>query len=68
VLHKSPCSVLIARPDDYEGRDKSPVVGPSPEEGHKAFRPHPPRYHSSVVFSSYDANLFPTGISRKTVH
>jgi len=68
VLHKSPCSVLIARPDDYEGRDKSPAVGPSPEEGHRAFRPHPPRYHSSVVFTSYDANVFPTGVSRKTVH
>jgi nucleotide-binding universal stress UspA family protein len=68
VLHRSPCSVFIARPADFEGRDRSPAIEPSPEAGHRPFRPHPPRYHSSVTFSSYDANLIPTGISRKTVH
>lgn len=68
VLHKAPCSVLIARPDDFEGRQKTPPIEPSPEAGHHAYRPHPPRYHSSVVFSSYDASLFPTGVSRKDVH
>jgi universal stress protein A len=68
VLHKSPCSVLIARADDFEGRAKTPSIAPSPEAGHHAYRPHPPRYHSSVVFSGYDAALFPTGVSRKDVH
>jgi nucleotide-binding universal stress UspA family protein len=67
VLHHAPCSVLIARPTDYAERDKSPTIEPTPEQGHRPFRPHPPRYHSSVVFSSYDANLFPTGVSRQTV-
>ena len=55
VLHKSPCSVLIARPDDFEGRAKTPEIAAPPEPNHKAFRPHPPRYHSSVSFGSYDA-------------
>jgi nucleotide-binding universal stress UspA family protein len=54
VLHLSPCSVFIARPPDFENRFKSPAIEPSPEAGHHAYRPHPPRYHSSVVFSSYD--------------
>jgi len=68
VLHKAPCAVLIARTPDFEGRTKSPAIVPAAEEGHKPFRPHPQRYHSSVVFSSYDASLFPTGVSRKSVH
>ena len=62
VLHRSPCSVLIARPADFDGRTKSPTIAPSPEQGHKPFRPHPPRYHSSVVFGSYDASVSPTGV------
>jgi nucleotide-binding universal stress UspA family protein len=68
VLHMAPCSVLIARPDDFEGRAKTPSIAPSPSPEHKPYRPHPPRYHSSVVFSGYDAALFPTGVSRKDVH
>ncbi len=68
ALHESPCAVLIARAPDFEGRARSPSIGPSPEEGHKAFRPHAPRHHSSVEFSSYDSNLIPTGVPRKTVH
>ena len=67
VLHKSPCGVLIACPDDFEGRAKTPEVAPA-SGGPHSFRPHAPRYHSSVVFSGYDAALFPTGISRKDVH
>ncbi len=68
VLHNAPCAVLIARTPNFDGRVKSPVIGKAPEAGHKPFRPHPQRYHSSVVFSSYDANLIPTGVSRKSVH
>jgi len=68
VLHKSPCSVLVARPADFEGRAKTPVIAPSPEAGHKPFRPHPPRYHSSVDFGSYDTEVIPTGVSREDVH
>jgi nucleotide-binding universal stress UspA family protein len=67
VLHRSPCAVLIARTVDFDGRAKTPEVAPAPDASHKPFHPHAPRYHSSVVFSGYDANLFPTGISRKDV-
>lgn len=56
ALHRSPCAVLIARRPDFEGRAKSPAIAPSPEQGHKPFRPHPPRYHSSVEFGAYDGS------------
>ncbi len=54
VLHKSPCSVFIARRDDFDGRAKTPPIAAPPEPGHKPYRPHPPRYHSSVAFNSFD--------------
>jgi nucleotide-binding universal stress UspA family protein len=67
VLRNAPCGVLVARPKDASGYTKSPSIAPPPEEGHKPFHPHASRRRSNVVFSSYNANLFPTGISRSSV-
>ncbi len=61
ALHHAPCAVLIARATDFDGRTKSPSIAPPPEPGHKPFHPHAQRYHSSVVFSTFDASLNPTG-------
>lgn len=67
VLHRAPCSVLIAQTTSFEGFAKSPTIAPAPEPGHKAYRPHGSATRSSVTFSSYNANLFPTGGSRSTI-
>jgi len=67
VLHRAPCSVLIAQTTSYEGFAKSPAIGPAPEPGHKAYRPHASGARSSVTFSSYDSNIYPTGASRTSI-
>ena len=67
VLHRAPCSVLIAQTTNFEGFAKSPAIASAPEAGHKAYRPHASGARSSVVFSSYNASLFPTGASRDTI-
>jgi nucleotide-binding universal stress UspA family protein len=68
VLHKAPCSVLIARGSDYADLTKSPSLAPAPEPGHRPYRPHPSSVRSSIVFSSYDSAIYPTGASRKSIH
>jgi len=68
VLHRAPCSVLIARADEYDRKSKSPSIAPAPEPGHTPYRPHPSGARQSVTFSSYNSSLFPTGISRGKVH
>lgn len=67
VLHRAPCSVLIAQTTSYDGFAKSPAIGPAPEPGHKAYRPHASSARSSVTFSSYDSSIYPTGTSRSTI-
>jgi nucleotide-binding universal stress UspA family protein len=67
VLHRAPCSVLIAQTTSYDGFAKSPAIAPAPEPGHKAYRPHPSGARSSVSFSSYDSAIYPTGTSRSTI-
>lgn len=67
VLRHAPCGVLVARPKDASGYEKSPSITPPPEEGHKPYHPHASRRRSNVVFSSYNSSLFPTGISRGDV-
>ena len=67
VLHRAPCSVLIAQTTSYDGFSKSPAIAPAPEPGHKAYRPHASGARSSVVFSSYDTSIYPTGASRSSI-
>lgn len=67
VFRTAPCSVLVARHADYEGLEKTPDVQPPLAEGQAAMLPVRPFRHRSRPFSNYNANLFPTGISRKQV-
>lgn len=67
VLHRAPCSVLIAQTPHFEGFNKSPVIAPAPEPGHKPYLPHASGARSSVVFSTYDSSIYPTGASRSTI-
>lgn len=67
VLHRAPCSVLIAQKTNFDGFAKTPTIAPAPEAGHKAFRPHSVGIRSSVVFSTYDSAIYPTGTSRTTI-
>lgn len=67
VLHRAPCSVLVAQKTSFDGFAKSPAIAPAPEAGHKAYRPHASGARSSVVFSSYDSSIYPTGTSRGSI-
>jgi nucleotide-binding universal stress UspA family protein len=68
VFRNAPCSVLVARATDFSGIEKTPDVEPPLAEGQAPMRPagRLVRYRSQP-FSVYNANLFPTGISRKAV-
>jgi nucleotide-binding universal stress UspA family protein len=68
VFRKAPCSVLVARAAEYAGRARSPSVAPPLEEGQAPMiRATGLVRYRSVPFSTYNANLFPTGIPRKQV-
>jgi nucleotide-binding universal stress UspA family protein len=67
VFKKAPCSVLVARKADYAGTEKTPEVEPPLAPGERPMiRANTFRYRSRP-FSTYNANLFPTGIPRNQV-
>ena len=68
VFRSAPCSVLVARPADYAGTEKSASIDAPLAAGQSPMiRAAAPVRYRSLPFSSYNANLFPTGIPRKTV-
>lgn len=68
VFRKAPCSVLVARHADYTGLEKAPEIEPALAEGAPSMMPVKPFRYRSRPFSTYSANLFPTGIPRKQVY
>jgi nucleotide-binding universal stress UspA family protein len=68
VFRTAPCSVLVARPKDYSGMDKSPQVAPGGGENHHFHHGHTYHYHRAIPFTAYDNAISPTGISRGDVH
>lgn len=68
VFRMAPCSVLVARPKDYGGLEKSPVIAPpKPGQQHHHVHGHTYHYHRAIPFSSYNSSIYPTGISRGDV-
>ena len=68
VFKRAPCSVLVARSSHFEGLEKTPVVEPPLAEGQQPMiRAGRLVRYRSLPFSSYNANLFPTGIPRRQV-
>jgi hypothetical protein len=70
VFRQARCSVLVARPSDYEGTEKTLAIMPAAEAtGAEArpIRPSPVVRYRSRPFSTYDANIIPTGIPRDQV-
>ena len=61
VTKRAPCSVLVARPADFTGTQKSPTITPAPEPGHKGFHPHPAG-RRSVDFVSFTSGMYSTGV------
>lgn len=68
VFKRAPCSVLVARPVDYSGLEKTPEIAAPPAPGQAStLRPHAVVRYRSTPFSTYNANLFPNGIPREQV-
>lgn len=69
VMKRAPCSVLVVRDADYEGLEKSAVIEPPLEAGQPAMTtsPSPPVRRRERRFSTYSANVVPTGIPRREV-
>jgi nucleotide-binding universal stress UspA family protein len=70
VFRRAPCSVLVARASDHaarEAREKTPSIAPPATAGERPFIPGPVVRYRSRPFSTYNANLFPTGIPRGQV-
>ncbi len=68
VFRRARCSVLVARTPDWTAAEKTPAIEPPLAEGQSPMmRTMPPVRYRSVPFSTYNANLFPTGIPRKQV-
>lgn len=68
VFRTAPCSVLVARPKDYSGIEKSPSLAPPGGTQHHLTHGHTYHYHRAIPFTSYDSSIIPTGISRSDVH
>ncbi len=67
IFRRAPCSVLVARSADYAGLEKTPTIDPPLAPGQSPMRSPTVIRYRSVPFSTYNANLFPTGIPRKQV-
>jgi len=68
VSRSAPCTVVIARDSDYDGREKTAAIEAAPANGEPAsIVPSAPVRSRRKRFSFYDANIVPTGIPRGAV-
>jgi nucleotide-binding universal stress UspA family protein len=71
LLEDAPCSVLIARPFDYEGRPRSPNIEP-PRSVRGPTNLQAPRgsysYRRDIPLHVHDSNVVPTAIAPERIY